>query len=423
MKNTFWDGDKVMSIAAMFISLGTLTVLIYQARMATEQQELYRKQQMMSVYPYLSMFNNGTGSKDYRLTIKNTGIGPAILKSVKVYAKGNTYDDIVFFLDDTFSEADSISYGHSNLWEGRMIPQGETVYPITVTDNKVSSGLKVVEAIFGLYTYVEIIYESVYGETWMLSNRNSSPIKLCDTCRIDPQTVGYRSEFVEVIPVSDHSYLHISYLETDNRGVEGYNGYIHVDNGEAIVFDSPTSKEGAQELIQWIENSLDAKVKALVTSDLRGEGLGGLEVFHEADINSYIHVSALSLVKEQGGTFPMKDFERQQVLQIGETEVISSFLGEGLTQGNIVSFIATDQVLLGGALVQSPREEKRDWEGANIDEWPKTLRRIQEEFSETETIIPSQGFPGGGELLEYTLGLFEPEKLAQFSANSGSGKK
>ncbi|MEM9723080.1 MAG: hypothetical protein AAGA10_27680, partial [Bacteroidota bacterium] len=109
MKDKFWDGDKVMSIAAMFISLGTLSVLVYQARMAKEQQALFRKQQMMSVYPYLSIFNNGTGGKNYKIALENTGIGPAILRSVKVYAKGNTYDDIVFFLDDTFTEADSVA--------------------------------------------------------------------------------------------------------------------------------------------------------------------------------------------------------------------------------------------------------------------------------------------------------------------------
>ena len=409
MENKFWDGDKIMSIAAMFISLGTLSVLIFQARMAKEQQEMFRKQQMMSVYPYLNMFNNGTGGKNYRLTIKNTGIGPAILKSVKVYARGETYDDIVFFLDDIFTEKDSIAYGHSNLWEGRMIPQGETVYPITVTDQKVSSGFKVVEAVFDLYTYIEIIYESVYGETWMLTNRRSSPAKICDTCTMDPQIVGYRSEFVEMVPVSEHSYLHISYFETEDLETVGVNGYIHVDKGEAIVFDSPTSKEGAQELIQWVGNSLGAKIKAVVHSEFRKEAIEGLEAFQDAGINSYFHASARKLAIDQGSAISIEGFETKKVFQIGATEVISAFLGEGPTSGNIVSYIPSDQLLMGGCLVKSMGDDKGNLTDANKEEWPKTLQKIQGEFPGIETIIPSHGMPGGTELITYTLDLFESE--------------
>ncbi|MEM9723790.1 MAG: subclass B1 metallo-beta-lactamase, partial [Bacteroidota bacterium] len=347
--------------------------------------------------------------KNYKIALENTGIGPAILRSVKVYAKGNTYDDIVFFLDDTFTEADSVAYGHSNLWEGRMIPQGETVYPISVTDNKVSSGLKILEAVFDLYTYIEITYESVYGETWRLTNRNSSPVKVCDTCSVDPRTYGYRSESLEIIPISDHSYMHISYLETDSAGFKGCNGYIYIDDGEAVIFDTPVNNEGAMDLLEWVENSLGASIKAVVASHSHKDGLGGLEAFHQAGIPSYSHTLTVRLAAEHGRTVPLNGFETQQHFQIGETEVISYFLGEGSTQDNIVSYIPKDQLLFGGCLVKSLKADLGNLGESNIQEWPHTLRKIKQKFPAIESIIPGHGMPGGIELLDQTLLLVESE--------------
>ena len=422
MENKFWDADKIMSLAAMFISVCTLVVLIYQARMTQErqdmmreQQEMFRKQQMMSVYPYLDMYNSGTGGPHYELILENTGIGPAILKSVKVHANGNTYGDIVDYLDDTFTQEDSIQYGHSNLWVGRMISKGETVRPISLTDKKPSSGIKIAEAIFNPYVYIEIEYESIYGETWKISNLAHTPAKICDTCALDPFIYGYRSDSVHLIPIGDHSFMHVSYQpveDSDDLKVVPYNGFIHLHKQEAIVFDTPVSKKGAKELIEWVENSLGAKIKAVVLSHFYSDRWEGLEAFHEAGIASYAHERTLKLAEEQGRMIPTNGFDSEQIVQIGGKEVVSSYWGKGCTEGNIVSHIPSDQLLIAGCLVNAMGEKKRELPTEEELEWVQTLKKVKAAYPKVENIIPSRGMPGGSNLVTYTLGLLAAEEKA-----------
>ena len=91
MKKKFWNSDKILSLSAMFISLCTLIVFIYQT-------ELIRVEQHKSVYPYLSLSNGGSGNINYRYILENKGIGPAVLTSIKVTdSEGKVFDDIVDF--------------------------------------------------------------------------------------------------------------------------------------------------------------------------------------------------------------------------------------------------------------------------------------------------------------------------------------
>jgi len=398
-----------MSIAAMFVSLCTLFVLIYEARIMRDQQELYRKQQFMSVYPYLSFSNYGTGSPDYKFVLNNTGIGPAIIKSVKVYADGNTYDDIVFYLEDKFTEKDSIRYGHSNIWEGKMITPGEIVEAITVTDRKIASGLKIAEALFNYHVFIEIEYESVYGERWILSNRSTTPIKLCDTCALDPQIFGYKSESVIISPLSEHSFIHISYLETERFGKVACNGYVFLHDREAIVFDTPVTNEGSAELIQWVQKELGAKIKAVVPGHFHEDCLGGLEAFHEAGITSYANALTLKLAEDNGATIPQNGFEDKQIFQIGGSEIVSVFLGEGHTRDNIVSYNPLEKILFGGCLIKSQGAGKGNVADGNIEEWANTVRKVKEAFPDLEYVIPGHGDFNDKSILDYTIELFDQQ--------------
>jgi len=409
MANKFLNGDKITGISAMFISICTLFILIDEARIMRQQQELMRKQQLMSVFPYLDFSNYGTGGPNYKYILRNTGIGPAIVKSVKVYADGNTYDDIVYYLDDKFTEKDSVQYYYSNVSAGKMIPQGETVEMISIMGQKASSGIKIRQALSEIDVFIEIAYESVYKEEWIISNRASSPIKVCDTCTLDPQVFGYKSETVVIVPVTDHSYIHISYLETESFGKVACNGYIYVNDGEAIVFDTPLSNTGSEELIEWVASTLDAQIQAVVPGHFHEDCLGGLAAFHEAGIASYANQLTLKLAEEHGATIPQNGFEGKQTFDIGGSEVISAFLGEGHTRDNVVGYVPSEQILFGGCLIKSMDAGKGNLADANVAEWPNTVRRVQAEFPKIEAVIPGHGEPHSASLLDYTIELFEGE--------------
>ncbi|MEM8890176.1 MAG: hypothetical protein AAGD28_19535 [Bacteroidota bacterium] len=182
METNFWNGDRLMSIAAIIVSVGTLVVFSYQTN-------LVRKQQFMSVYPHLEMGHYGTNSLNYKYLLKNEGIGPAMIKEVKIIdATGKSYEKLVDYLEDHVYMEDSIFFYHSDVYEGRFMPAGEEIPLIGLVDNeslKVYGDIRnTVEGAGKLNTYlssdsleIEIVYESIYEESWTIRNDAFIPVK------------------------------------------------------------------------------------------------------------------------------------------------------------------------------------------------------------------------------------------------------
>lgn len=170
-KTKFWTSEKLLSMTAILISLCTLGVFVYQTN-------LVRKQQYMSVFPYLSMGNYHTGSPNYMYVLENSGIGPALIKDVRVKYKGQTfYGDLPMYLRTKRPELDSLEFGYSNLAEGRLLPAEEQVNMIETMNNQAHAD-KLSEIINDDELEVIIEYESIYGERWRLSDATGIPIKI-----------------------------------------------------------------------------------------------------------------------------------------------------------------------------------------------------------------------------------------------------
>ncbi len=172
-KQNFINSDKIVSFTAIIISLGTLVVLFYQT-------ELMREHQRLSHLPYLIMVNEGSYSPNYKLVIRNQGIGPAFIESSTVHHNGKSYDmDLPNFLYEYIPAMDSVdNLGHSNIFPGLMVPANEVI-PILEVDNS----LETFEQLFAIFAQedslsFEFVYRSVYNERWRVSTETVIPVKL-----------------------------------------------------------------------------------------------------------------------------------------------------------------------------------------------------------------------------------------------------
>ncbi|EAY25568.1 hypothetical protein [Microscilla marina] len=80
-KKRLWNADKIVSISAIMISVMTLAVSWYQTA-------IIRQQQRLSVLPYLSFQNYGTGGANYKYTLRNNGI--CFYRGSVYHAQGET---------------------------------------------------------------------------------------------------------------------------------------------------------------------------------------------------------------------------------------------------------------------------------------------------------------------------------------------
>lgn len=217
----------------------------------------------------------------------------------------------------------------------------------------------------------------------------------------------YSTDNLKIVQVAEHTFIHISYLKTEDFGNVACNGMVAIDQNEAIVYDTPTDDDTSRELINWVQNTLKSKITAVVATHFHSDCLGGLQAFHDKKIPSFANKLTIELAEKKGSVAPQTGFITHFEHAVGGTVVTSYFPGTGHTQDNIVAYFSKDQVLFGGCLIKSLGAGKGNLEDATPGKWPDTVRKLKAKYPDVKTVIPGHGKPGDLELLNYTIKKFQ----------------
>ena len=164
--------DRLLGLTAILLSLCTLVVFFYQTN-------LIRKQQYMSVYPYLEVGHSGMNTLKYNFSIENKGIGPAIIETIKIGKNGELkLQDFVDFLSAEKNEKEKLNITFSNLYGGKLISEKENIELLKSQDTVISTSERLYDILKPENMEFEIVYSSIYGEKWKITNKSNIPIKL-----------------------------------------------------------------------------------------------------------------------------------------------------------------------------------------------------------------------------------------------------
>nr|6T5K_C Chain C, Zn-dependent hydrolase, glyoxylase [Echinicola vietnamensis] len=216
----------------------------------------------------------------------------------------------------------------------------------------------------------------------------------------------YSSDKLIIKQVSPHTYVHVSFLDTDTFGKVACNGMIVISDGEAVVFDTPSTSNETSELLSFLEEE-KLQVNAVVATHFHLDCLGGLEAFHARNIPSYAFKNTLSLASQHDFPQPQKGFSDELTLKVGTKAVFVHYFGEGHTQDNVIGYFPDDQVLFGGCLIKANGAGKGNLEDANVEAWPVTVNKISTAYPNLRLVIPGHGNWGDKTLLHYTETLFK----------------
>ncbi len=216
----------------------------------------------------------------------------------------------------------------------------------------------------------------------------------------------YQSETLQIEQVSPNTFVHISYLSTQDFGKVACNGMIVINGDEALVIDTPADNETSLELITWMEKERKVVVKAVLATHFHVVCVGGLEEFHAHGVPSYGSLKTIALAKSAGFPEPENGFEDQLILEVGELRVTNQFLGEGHTRDKVVTYVPSDQVLFGGCLVKALGAGFGNLEDANTKAWSSTVSKVKSTFPDVRAVIPGHGKVGDVDLLDFTIKLF-----------------
>ena len=186
-----WDTDRIVSLSAMVVGAGSLAIILYQTK-------LMREQQRTSVMPYLMMaVQSSTNDHRTYLTVRNAGIGPALLGDVRVRYKGKDFagDPYDFFVQQRPETVRTVPMGVDKLIPGRLVPAGEWIMTMGSDGEQHTRLLADLLRLFVIAevpkswltsigadgpasdkAVVFVTYSSVYGDTWHLRSDSFVPV-------------------------------------------------------------------------------------------------------------------------------------------------------------------------------------------------------------------------------------------------------
>ena len=215
----------------------------------------------------------------------------------------------------------------------------------------------------------------------------------------------YATERLAVERIAPHVYRHVSYLTIPDWGTFPCNGLVYMKDGVAVVIDTPIDQASSEELIGWIEGE-KAEIRAVIPTHFHVDCLGGLEAFHRHGVPSYAEERTIELAGEDDLPVPQNGFDGRFEFSEGVRVVLEHF-GAGHTRDNVVAWLPEEKVLFGGCLVKEMGAGKGNLADADTLAWSGTVRRVIENYPDVRIVVPGHGEPGGEELLEYTLKMFE----------------
>ncbi|MEO6286767.1 MAG: subclass B1 metallo-beta-lactamase [Dyadobacter sp.] len=221
---------------------------------------------------------------------------------------------------------------------------------------------------------------------------------------------GLETNNLIIEKVKSHVFRHVTYLQTQSFGRVECNGMIVFDKGEAIIFDTPVDDSTSNAVIDWVENSLKCKVKAVIATHFHEDCVAGLNAFHKRGIPSYATNKTIESAKNAKFQVPQKGFDNLLELTVGDQKVIAEFNGEGHTRDNIIGYFPSERAMFGGCLIKELDAKKGNLADANEKDWSATVSKIKSKYPDAQVVIPGHGNIGNTSLLDYTIALFETKK-------------
>lgn len=221
-----------------------------------------------------------------------------------------------------------------------------------------------------------------------------------------PKEIYKTSELI-ITQISKNSFIHTSYLQTNDFGNVPCNGLIVRDSNEAIIFDTPTNDKSAKELIKWVKEKLNCKLNAVIPTHFHVDCLGGLKAFHYENIPSYANLKTVELAKENKYETPKNSFEDSIILKVGKENIIIKFFGQGHTIDNVIGYFPSENVMFGGCLIKELNAGKGYVGDANLAEWSNTVENVKAQYPNVKIVVPGHGDYGDKKLLDYTIKLFK----------------
>ena len=221
---------------------------------------------------------------------------------------------------------------------------------------------------------------------------------------------GYKrikvSNDIELIKISDHAYVHVSYAEIPPYGRVASNGLIFINGKNAFLFDTPVTDSQTKDLVTWLRDSLKLKIVGFVPNHWHSDCMGGLAYLQSQKIKSYANQKTIDIARSKHLPVPEHGFKDSLQLKLGNKLIQCFYFGAAHTIDNIIVWIPSEKILFPGCMVKSmDSKDLGNTADGDLSAYPKTIDKLIHKFPTAKIVIPGHGAIGGLELIKHTRAL------------------
>jgi len=206
---------------------------------------------------------------------------------------------------------------------------------------------------------------------------------------------------LKIKKLSENVYQHISFKKVEPWGEVGVSGLVVINGTEAHMIDTPWTTQATLNLIEWIE-AKGLTLKSAVVTHFHEDSSNDLPLLNDLKIKTYATSLTNKLLQ-----LNQKETSNNEILsntfELVDGVVSVFYPGAGHAEDNTVVWLPKEKILFGGCFVRSLHAKGLgNTEDAIISEWPNSIQKVIDRYSDIKLVVPGHGKVGDISLLTHT---------------------
>jgi len=220
----------------------------------------------------------------------------------------------------------------------------------------------------------------------------------------EPFQVVKISPDIQLIRLSDQFYIHESFASTSQFGRFSSNGLLLIKNGKALMIDTPVDDDKTQQIYNYLKDSMNVKITTFIGGHFHEDCIGGMGFLKSVGVKCILGSLTHQQCISHNLPLPTLTFEKQFDFSFEGVKTECRYFGGGHTADNIVVFFPDSKIMFGGCLIKTLQTNSiGNIADAVLPEWPITVQKIKDQYTDIQYIIPGHGAFGGKELFDHTI--------------------
>lgn len=211
--------------------------------------------------------------------------------------------------------------------------------------------------------------------------------------------------YIELTKIDDCIWVHTTYVDYNGNRTPS-NGLVVITSKGLVLIDTPWNNSQTEELIKLTKSKFNRDFVTAIITHAHEDRIGGIDTLLENKIDVRSTNLTAREAEKNGFKKPNPKLDSDPEIKVGNTDFEIFYPGEGHSRDNITVWLPQYKVLFGGCIIKSMDSNSLgSTTDANVQEWPASLKKIIDKYTDAEIIIPGHGKWGSLDLVKHTLDL------------------